>query len=243
METTKTYINWMGKEIEDLRAMGFNIKVFTPYHWRVDNKIDVFPSKKSYHNIVVGDRGHYEKDLKTFLSRVVFPRKSLDTKADLEKRNREWEEANNPKNEKEPAPWEAFPEKIKALEQTCSVLSKQAEKLNSTIQVLVYNLLLPRIIQIDDKNMPEFGDMLINAWKNRSVYVHKRIGNVVQLGPPHLNIIPVGYQKEISDTSIHGELVIVKIDEATQRGSVWFDGEDFYFLIRRNQFENFGSLL
>jgi hypothetical protein len=48
-------------DIIAMRDGGFEVKELTPYHFRVNGTIDLFPISRRYHNIKKNTRGHYEK--------------------------------------------------------------------------------------------------------------------------------------------------------------------------------------
>ena len=46
-------------EIEALADKGYQVKKVTPYQYRINNRIDLFPTGGKYHDIKTGERGLY----------------------------------------------------------------------------------------------------------------------------------------------------------------------------------------
>jgi hypothetical protein len=44
---------------EDIEELGFEIVPFTDHHWRINGELDIWPTTKSYSNILTGNRGKY----------------------------------------------------------------------------------------------------------------------------------------------------------------------------------------
>lgn len=47
------------QEILDLRAKNFTVDQVTEYQFRIDGKLDLYPTHKRFHNLKTGKRGHY----------------------------------------------------------------------------------------------------------------------------------------------------------------------------------------
>ena len=47
------------EEILALTNLGYKVKQFTPYHFRIDDLIDVFPIHNRYHKLIYNKRGGY----------------------------------------------------------------------------------------------------------------------------------------------------------------------------------------
>jgi hypothetical protein len=58
-EPEKTKTNYM-EEIEQLKSLGYQIKKFTDYHYRINDILDVWPSKRKFHSIPTDERGNYD---------------------------------------------------------------------------------------------------------------------------------------------------------------------------------------
>ena len=47
------------EDIQHLVAKGFTVAELTPYHYRVDGALDLFPVHRRYHHLPSGKRGGY----------------------------------------------------------------------------------------------------------------------------------------------------------------------------------------
>ena len=66
--------------IDRLRVLGFKVHEFTPYQFRVENVLDVYPVNRRWHDIEKNIRGTY-KDISEFVIRF-FGNKLLTKKHD-----------------------------------------------------------------------------------------------------------------------------------------------------------------
>ena len=54
--------------IKDFRRMGFEVKEISPFQFRVNESIDIYPSNKKYHDLKKNERGDIRgKNFDTFL--------------------------------------------------------------------------------------------------------------------------------------------------------------------------------
>jgi hypothetical protein len=60
-------------EIEILQKRGYQVHELTPYQFRVESILDLYPKRRRYHNITTQERGHYPpaKDLPAFVEAQV----------------------------------------------------------------------------------------------------------------------------------------------------------------------------
>jgi len=68
----------MHTDIEALQALGYEVKEFTPTHFRINDKLDIWPTTKfkKYHQVVSGERGGYE-DIVELAERIFPPAQKL----------------------------------------------------------------------------------------------------------------------------------------------------------------------
>jgi hypothetical protein len=63
----------MDPEIKHLVKKGYQVQAFTPYHFRINGKLDMWPGRRRrFHNRVNGERGQYpldNKDLVAFMEK------------------------------------------------------------------------------------------------------------------------------------------------------------------------------
>lgn len=62
------------ERVENLRKLGFKIEVKTPYHFRVNGRLDVFHVNRRWHDIEKNERGdyrHMEVFVKQFFARNI----------------------------------------------------------------------------------------------------------------------------------------------------------------------------
>lgn len=52
------------KNIEAVKAAGYSVDEKTSYQFRVENRLDLFPTNRRYHDIKKNERGHYDSALK-----------------------------------------------------------------------------------------------------------------------------------------------------------------------------------
>lgn len=62
------------RQILGLRSKGFNVRELTPYQYRINGEIDVYPIHNKFHNLKSGRRGGY-KDVEQFIDRHFHKRK------------------------------------------------------------------------------------------------------------------------------------------------------------------------
>lgn len=58
-------------ELKAIRKAGFDVLELTPYQFRVNHVIDLYPKRRKFHNIKSKQRGHYpieRKELLEFLN-------------------------------------------------------------------------------------------------------------------------------------------------------------------------------
>jgi hypothetical protein len=53
-------------EIKELTRAGFDIREITPYQFRIDGRLDIFPVHNRFHDIKTDERGGF-KNIKTFV--------------------------------------------------------------------------------------------------------------------------------------------------------------------------------
>ena len=58
------------KFLERLENAGYKIKLLTPYQFRIEDKVDIYPTSKKYHVLKTGERGNYYK-LENFIRKKV----------------------------------------------------------------------------------------------------------------------------------------------------------------------------
>lgn len=46
------------QKILNLRKKGYRVVELTPYQFRINNQLDIYPVNGKYHNIKTGERGH-----------------------------------------------------------------------------------------------------------------------------------------------------------------------------------------
>ena len=57
-----------GKHIEALRFAGYDVKELTPYQFRVEGRLDIYPTNACWHDIETKERGSFSgKNLKEFV--------------------------------------------------------------------------------------------------------------------------------------------------------------------------------
>jgi hypothetical protein len=59
-------------EIERLSTAGYRVRRLTDYQFRVEEKLDLYPIHRRYHNIETGRRGQY-RDAVAFAASVLGP--------------------------------------------------------------------------------------------------------------------------------------------------------------------------
>lgn len=54
----RTYPTFRAQKILALQERGRKVEQITPYQFRIDGKIDLYPVNGLYHNLVTGKRGY-----------------------------------------------------------------------------------------------------------------------------------------------------------------------------------------
>lgn len=58
------------KEILDLRTKGFKVVELTPYQYRINGFLDLYPKNGRFHDLRTGERGNYPAMRKTHAGNV-----------------------------------------------------------------------------------------------------------------------------------------------------------------------------
>ena len=61
----------MTKELKDLKKAGYQVDELTPYQFRIDMVLDLYPKRRRFHNIRTQERGTYPENLKEFVAKQV----------------------------------------------------------------------------------------------------------------------------------------------------------------------------
>lgn len=65
------FLLWLG---DRLRENGYKIEIKTPYHFRINDALDIYPQNRRYHDLIGGLRGDYDDIFK--LVKWYFPNKT-----------------------------------------------------------------------------------------------------------------------------------------------------------------------
>jgi hypothetical protein len=52
------------KDIESLRRKGYKVRMITPYQFRINDALDLFPTHQRFHNLRTQKRGSYKNIIK-----------------------------------------------------------------------------------------------------------------------------------------------------------------------------------
>lgn len=53
-------------KLDHLLELAYEVQEFTPYHFRIEGVLDIYPTNKKYHDLRTGKRGYYN-DLNEFV--------------------------------------------------------------------------------------------------------------------------------------------------------------------------------
>jgi hypothetical protein len=72
MSTVRQQRRAIGAEaIRKLAACGFTVTMLTEYQYRINDTIDLYPTRERYHNVITGERGNWGKPLVEFCQRQI----------------------------------------------------------------------------------------------------------------------------------------------------------------------------
>lgn len=55
-------------EIKAIRKAGHDVRELTPYQFRINHVLDLYPKRRKFHNIKTQERGHFPTDAKRLLA-------------------------------------------------------------------------------------------------------------------------------------------------------------------------------
>jgi hypothetical protein len=48
------------RQIDELPSLGFTVELLTSFHFRINGKLDLFPTNRRFHNLQTQQRGRYK---------------------------------------------------------------------------------------------------------------------------------------------------------------------------------------
>ena len=65
-------------DIVGLARLGYDVRMITEYHFRIDGRLDLFPTRGRWHNLKTGKRGNYQSAAAIAVSHLGPPRRSVE---------------------------------------------------------------------------------------------------------------------------------------------------------------------
>lgn len=65
-------------KILELRGLGYEVRQITEYHFRVDGKLDLYPTRGRWHNMRAGKRGFYRDAAAIAVAQLGGPLRSVE---------------------------------------------------------------------------------------------------------------------------------------------------------------------
>ncbi len=65
-------------EILELRALGYDVRQITEYHFRIEGKLDLYPTRGRWHNLRHNKRGYYRNAAAICVDQLGGPLRSVE---------------------------------------------------------------------------------------------------------------------------------------------------------------------